>query len=462
VTGPKTKSRQRRRQAQAPGRPSGSRDSPASSANVEREDWTIERLVPGGDAIAHLSDGRVAFVNGAIPGDVIRPLGVETAKGNLRATRFELLRPSPHRVTPPCPSFGACGGCDWMAIERSQQVVQKGAVVRDALLRVGRLSSVPEKVPVETAGGDLEYRNRVRFHIDPSGQVGFFARGSHQLVPIPRCMVCRPELNEALKVLRAAPRDPLCAFSAVDVRCSDEAPRVALHFTPRVRGATGLAQRALAASLPKDWAVTVTEDARGANPEREEQSFPLLPAVRLRALPGVFTQVNWAVNVALVEAVVSGAKRRGVRRFLDAYAGAGNFSLPLLAAGMTGISVDSDGRAIESGRRQAEALGLDAGGFVAEDAARLVSRSSRAKEAFDLVLLDPPRSGAREVLGSVAALAPSFIAYCSCDPVTLARDLATLVHAGYALSDVRAYDMFPHTHHVETVAWLERAPGAPS
>jgi 23S rRNA (uracil1939-C5)-methyltransferase len=317
-------------------------------------------------------------------------------------------------------------------------------------------------VPVETAGGDLEYRNRVRFQIDPSGKVGFFGRGSHELVPIPRCLVCRPELNDALKVLRAAARDPLCAFSAVDVRCADEAPRIALYFTPRVWGAAALAQRMLAASLPKDWVVAVAEDSRVANPEREEQSFALSPAVKLRAAPGVFTQVNWAVNVALVEAVVAGAKRRGVRRFLDAFAGAGNFSLPLLAAGMTGISVDSDARAIESGRRQAEALGLDAAGFVAEDAARLVSKSSLETEAFDMVLLDPPRGGARDVIGSVPALAPRFIAYCSCDPVTLARDLATLVNAGYVLSDVRAYDMFPHTHHVETIAWLERAPGGAS
>ena len=397
-------------------------------------------------------------MNGAIPGDVIRPLAVEVAKGNLRATRFELVTPSPHRVTPPCPSFGVCGGCDWMAIDRRAQVAQKGAVVRDALLRVGRLESLPDSVPVEAPGGDLEYRNRVRFHIDPSGQIGFFGRGSHELVPIRRCLVCRPELNVVLEALRAAPRDPLCAFSAVDVRASDEAPRISLHLTPRVPGATALAQRTLSASLPRDWAVTVAEGPRAA-PAGAEQSFPLSSGVSLRAPPGVFTQVNWAVNVALVEAVVSGAKRRGVRRFLDAYAGAGNFSLPLLAAGMEGVSVDSDARAIESGRRQAEALGLNAGGFVAEDAARLVSRSSRAKESFDLVLLDPPRSGARDVLGGVAALAPRFVAYCSCDPVTLARDLATLVRAGYALSDVRAYDMFPHTHHVESVAWLERAQG---
>lgn len=403
--------------------------------------------------MTHLSDGRVAFAAGVVPGDVIRPLSIEASRGTLRATRFEVAAPSRERVTPPCPVYGVCGGCDWMALDRAAQIEQKGAVVRDALVRVGRLTKVPEHVPVESAGSALEYRNRVRFHVDPSGQVGFFARGSHELVPVPGCRVCRPELNTALAALRAAPRDPLCAFSAVDVRCSDEPPRVSIHLTPRVRGATGLAQRALAAALPKDWVVTVAGETREGG---GEQSFSLPGGVRLRAAPGVFTQVNWAVNTALVEAVVNGARSRGVRRFLDAYAGAGNFSLPLLALGMTGVSVDSDERAVDSARRQGAELGLDVSGFVADDAVGLVAKLARAKESFDMILLDPPRSGAREVLRGVAAIAPRFVAYCSCDPVTLARDLATLEGAGYPVADVRAYDMFPHTHHVETVVWLHR------
>jgi 23S rRNA (uracil1939-C5)-methyltransferase len=412
--------------------------------------------------MARLSDGRIAFVTGGIPGDVIHPVGVEAGKGHVRATRWTLVQASAERVTPPCPVVDACGGCDWMAIERTRQLVHKGAILEDALSRVGHLGRVPDdaRAPATAASGDLEYRSRVRFHVDPSGKIGFFARGTHDLVEIPRCAVCQPELNDALARLRRVPRDSLAAFSTIDVRRSDEEPRVAVSFTPRVRGGAGLAKRAAASVLPKTWSVTVVGDE---HEEGAEQRFLLAGGITLRAAPGVFTQVNWPVNAALVEAVVSGATTRGVRRFFDAYAGAGNFSLPLIAAGMSGTSVDSDARAVECARKAGEEHGLDVSGFVADDAGRFAGKLARAKERFDLALLDPPRSGAPDVLSSIATLSPAFVAYCSCDPVTLARDLATLERARYRLESVRSFDMFPHTHHLESLAWLRRdGPGGDS
>jgi 23S rRNA (uracil1939-C5)-methyltransferase len=187
------------------------------------------------------------------------------------------------------------------------------------------------------------------------------------------------------------------------------------------------------------------------------QTFLLPEGVELRALPGVFTQVNWPVNVAIVEAVVRGARERRVERFLDAYAGAGNFSLPLLAAGMRGVSVERDARAVACARAAAKRHGLEDADFVVEDAARALADLARKRERFDLVLLDPPRKGARDTLASVVKLAPPAIAMCSCDPVTLARDLATLAHAGYHLQGVRGFDMFPQTHHLEALAWMTRS-----
>jgi 23S rRNA (uracil1939-C5)-methyltransferase len=404
--------------------------------------------------MAHLADGRVAFASGAIPGDVIQPAAIEAGKGHVRATRWTLVTASPDRVEPPCAVADRCGGCDWMTLARPAQLLQKAGVLSGALSRIGHLHPSSDlKVTVNAPSNDLGYRSRVRFQIDAGGAVGFFARGTHDLVAIPECIVCRPELNQALTALRRLSRDVLCSFSAVDVRCSEVNPQVSLHFTPRVHDATAHAKRTLRAKLPSAWTVSV---ALEPDEDDEAQSFELSPGVRLRAAPGVFTQVNWPVNVALVEAVVRGARERGALRFLDCYAGAGNFSLPLIAAGMTGVSVDSDERAIASAKEQATLLGHDAEGFVTDDAARLTATLARDKARFDLILLDPPRSGAKEVLDSVARLAPAFIAYCSCDPVTLARDVATLGRAGYELSDVSGFDMFPHTHHFESLAWLRR------
>ncbi len=173
-----------------------------------------------------------------------------------------------------------------------------------------------------------------------------------------------------------------------------------------------------------------------------------------------FTQVNWAVNLELVDAVVRGARERGCRRFLDLYAGAGNFSLPLLAAGIQGTAIEHTVEAIQSAERTARARGLAGGTFLAGDVGLRLRRLAQARERFDLILLDPPRSGARDVLPWVIELRPANIAICACDPVTLARDLKTLARAGWRLDDVVGFDMFPRTHHVEALAWMSLPPGS--
>ncbi|HVU00859.1 MAG TPA: hypothetical protein VHE30_03875 [Polyangiaceae bacterium] len=428
-----------------------------ADASAETEDWTVESLVPGGDGFLHLADGRAAFVARAFPGDVIRPTAVEARKGHVRATRFELVRGSPHRVTPPCPVAEACGGCEWMNLERSEQVTQKAVLLHSALSRTGHVEDLPEIV-VSSFGEDLGYRSRVRFHVDRDGRVGFFARGTHDVVEIPACAVGAPETNAALASLRRVPKDVLAAFSEIEVRRAEGTPRVSVLLVARFPGGAGPAVRVVSKTLGEGALVSVAGEI-GKDAPRQEFPLPVGPA--LAARPGVFTQVNWAVNVALVEAVVSGARARGARRFLDAYAGAGNFSLPLLASGMTGTSVEKDRNAVEDAVFAATRAGLPAGGFVVGDAADVLAAFAKRKEALDLVLLDPPRSGARDVLPSVKKLAPRWIALVSCDPVTASRDVGTLLSAGYRVESVRGFDMFPHTHHLETLAWLARAPAGP-
>jgi 23S rRNA (uracil1939-C5)-methyltransferase len=415
----------------------------------------IDRVVPGGDGMARLADGRVGFATGALPGDTIRPLAIEAKKGHVRATRFEILTPSTERVKPPCPVAEACGGCDFMALAPTAQLSRKEELLREALTRIGGFTSLPEGLSVVRVGPELRYRSRVRFHVDAAGKIGFYARGSHAIVEVPACLVCRPEIDELLAALRGVPKDSLAALSEIDVRVADEGVKASVRLVARFPGGAGPALKVVVAKLPRDVVVTIDDgDGRAS---AGEQRFALPGGTYLLAEPGVFTQVNWPVNVALVEAVVRGARARGVTRFLDAYAGAGNFSIPMLHAGLRGVSVERDARAVECARRAAAAQGLPEDGFVADDAEKHLEGLARKKAPFDLVLLDPPRSGARAVLPSVERLAPRVVAFCSCDPVTLSRDLATLSRAGYHLDEVRGFDMFPSTHHLETMAWMSRA-----
>ncbi|HEX4335518.1 MAG TPA: RsmD family RNA methyltransferase [Polyangiaceae bacterium] len=427
---------------------------PTPDASAERSVWTVEKLVPGGDAMAHLADGRVAFVTGAFPGDTIRPLAVEAKKGHVRATRFELVSPGPDRVTPPCPVVEACGGCDWMAISGPAQLVHKESLLRSSLERTGGVSGLPARIPFTPSAAVLGYRSRVRFQVDADGRIGFFARGSHTVVEIPACMVCDAGVNDALVRLRRVSKDALAAFSEIEVRSAGEGPPVSILVVPRFRGGAGPSLKAVKAAVPPAWCVV----ARGEESASDAvQRFPLPAGAHVEAFPGVFTQVNWGVNRALVECVLDGARARGVKHFLDAYAGVGNFSLPLLMSGMTGVSVERDARAVECARRAATALGLDADGFVAGDAREKVVELARRREQFDLVVLDPPRSGAKDVLDVVARLDAPTIALCSCDPVTLSRDVATLAKRGYRIEELRGFDMFPSTHHLEAIAWITRS-----
>jgi len=381
--------------------------------------------------MARLEDGRIAFARGVMPGDVVSPNATTGKKGYVCADSWTLVRPSPMRVKAPCPIAAACGGCDWMSIERTAQVRHKGAVLRDALERIGRFTTLPPELPILAAGPDVGYRSRVRFHVDTDGRVGFFAKQSHDLVDVEHCLVCRPEVDRALTALRALSRRALAAFVGVDVRAAADGS-VALGFEPR----------------------------SGTRPEAEtRESLALLRSeyrVTIGGSTGVFTQVNPDVNAALVDAVVDGARARQVVRFCELYAGAGNFTLPLLAANMTGLAVERDVRAVRAAKKAAADAGLPESTFVAGDAGRVLAGLHRQERPFDLVLLDPPRRGAKEVLADVVRLGPTHVAMCSCDPVTLARDLATLSAAGYELGDVRGFDMFPHTHHLEALAWMAR------
>jgi 23S rRNA (uracil1939-C5)-methyltransferase len=191
-------------------------------------------------------------------------------------------------------------------------------------------------------------------------------------------------------------------------------------------------------------------------PQDHTQSWPLGDKIELWAPPGVFTQVNWEVNRELVQAVLDGALTRGVTSFLDLYAGAGNFSLPMLGAGLRGVSVEASEVAVGAARRAADAAGLGEACFVGASVEAFLGRALGEARRFELVVLDPPRPGCRTVIEPVGALGATWLALCSCDPVTLARDLGLLLARGYHVDEVIPFDMFPHTHHLETLVWLCR------
>jgi len=421
------------------------RHRPSRSAAEEHapEIWQIEKLIPGGDGMARLGDGRVGFAPDVIPGERLRVFASVRKKGFTRATRFELMERSPERVVPACAYAGRCGGCDWLHIDYRAQLRHKLELLRDALTRVGKLAALPE-LSIEPSPNALAYRNRIRVHVE-QGEVGFRGFGTHELVDVASCAVAVPELDRALALFRAVlsaqPSLPPSFEAELRVAPSDPRPLVRLSIEP---GAT------LLSALWRDFVVAFPNV-----PVESVQHFPFASGSFLSVPADAFVQVNWTLNRVLVEALVRGARDRGARRFLDLYAGAGNFSLPLLQAGLSGVAVEGVGAAVRAAGRSFADLHLP-GEAVAGDVAASVARLIQQHQTFDLVVLDPPRSGAAEVVPQLRSLEPRSVAYCSCDPVTLARDLGLLVASGhFGLEEIRAFDLFPGTHHFETLVWLK-------
>ncbi len=410
--------------------------------------WTIDRLVPGGEGFTRADDGRATFVPGGLPGDVIDPVLIDERKRMIRVLQYDLLEAGPdRRDAAPCPAADRCGGCDWIELERPAQLRWKGEIVRDALRRIGGLEL--DVADATAAGPELGYRGRLRLHVR-GDKVGFFERGSRRVVEIDACPVAAPATSDAIAAVRATARAHPAAMADVheiELTGPPDGGAVAVRVVPRRgRGIDPVLTDALAEHL-----VVVDDDAPPAH------AWPLPGGVTMQVPTTSFSQVNAHVNDALVQALVDGAAERGAKTFLDLYCGAGNFALGLLAAGLKGTGVEADPTAADAARRSADGAGFGKKArFLAESVAGALRRLAPSAGSFDLVVLDPPRSGARDAIPGVVTLDPAHIAAVSCDPATLARDLKALTGEGWTVQSVQVFDMFPQTHHAEVLAWLGR------
>jgi 23S rRNA (uracil1939-C5)-methyltransferase len=370
---------------------------------------------------------------------------------------LRVVRPGPDRVAPHCPHFGACGGCDWQHLSLAAQLEEKRSIVADALRRIGRLEPPPiaPAVPSPLAFG---YRHRARLHLARRGGAavfGFYRAGSHDVVPLASCPVLAAALDGVLGLLAESGRRQPEAFAACsEVRLDAGWDGTAVRLLWRgPRGETAALPAAAARDLRAAAAardVALLDGARG-------EPLALGPGPDALVTTGeTFTQVNLRQNRALVELAIALAAPAPGEQTLDLCCGLGNLSLPAAACGARVTGVDLDAPAIAQAQDNARRLGRDAT-FVCEDAGAAIRGLAGAGRRFPLVLLNPPRTGARDAVAALPALGPDRVIVVSCDPATLARDAAALVAAGYRLDTVRPLDLFPHTAHVETVARFVRA-----
>ena len=378
----------------------------------------IERILPGGMGLAH-AGGKTVFVSLAAPGDRLR-VRVDREQGNvLFASIEEIIVPSPARIEPPCPYFGRCGGCDFQQLTYEAQLTAKVEIIRDCLHRIARIENLPDIV-VTPSPDQWRYRMRATWQIDQERrEIGYYERGSRRVCDVADCAVLRPELEIKLEEVRATEWHQFPkGLQHLDVVAGENG----VSFSP-----------AFAAFQTSEVSLTIGGEVYQYNAE-------------------AFFQINPSLLAPLIEFALEDVAGE---RALDLYSGAGLFTLPLARHFQSVLAVEANPAAARFARRNLQQAGLSNVRVITATVSDWFRSDSAAP--VDFILLDPPRAGAESaVIKGIVELEPAQISYVSCDPATLARDMRKLISGGYNVQSLRGFDLFPQTHHVETVVRLQR------
>ncbi|MFK7827145.1 MAG: class I SAM-dependent RNA methyltransferase [Oligoflexales bacterium] len=418
----------------------------------------IEKVGYGAHGIGK-HEGKTVFVPGTIPGDQVL-VRIESDKGRYaHAKLLRYLEKSPHTSTSPCP-YESCGGCQWLHASVSEQLLWKGSFVRDAFEIIGKIS-IPNDYKLIPSSMDLNYRNRVLLrgtvHKDGRLGVGFFKKATKEQVHIDKCMIARPALNRViaqLSQMHVAVKPQKFRMELQEFESfSGQSAQVSVVIHPVLKQERSLEKLAdKIRSLPEViWA--------GLSHELKKPPFLALESyegIKYFSAPGQFFQVNLAHNRKLRSFVKNEVEKvSGAEKILDLFCGSGNLSLGLAAMGKTILGIEANSIAIKAANYAVIYNQLENCHYKTGDALKYLSKISQKQEHFDVLIIDPPRAGMKEGMSLVKEVAPTKIIYVSCDPNTLARDLAELKQ-DYQLESLSSFDFFPHTYHVETAAVLQR------
>jgi len=443
--------------------------------NIEKAE--IKKIVNGGFGLSHLPSGQTLLVERALPGETVDVTVTKTIKNYLFGKIDQIIIPHNNRHSAPCEYYDQCGGCNLQHCSYSTQLTIKRNILldllqrsREGLLKKG-VAVLANPIPSPAIFG---YRQRIRLQIDDHGRTGFRRFRSHRICPVDSCLLAEAPINKSLKELKGTEEfhDLLKLTTEIELQLNPQSAKVVclLHFSRKPRPSDLTAARSICNNLQSiEGLFFLGEDFQMMGPygrERQSSGRHLLvcypetekgfPPLELFWETGGFCQVNLNQNRNLIRIVMDFCKVSKDETVLDLFCGMGNFSIPLAGQAKQVTAIEGQGSSIRSAKLNAENHGLSNTKFIKGPIHDSCRKLRKQGMRFDCVIIDPPRQGVPSLASDLAELTKKRLLYISCDPATLCRDLCDLTGAGFEIKKIQPIDMFPQTHHIETVVLLEK------
>lgn len=448
-------------------------------SQLPRYIFKVERLSHEGRGIAHFSaeqdhpsdkHGKKVFIRYALPGEMVEAQITHQAKKLEEADSIRLLNePNPNRIEPICPHFGTCGGCNMQHIQPDEQIRLKHDVLKSHLEHFGGIKPEEWLTPIRSLREDYRHKARIGVRYLPNKNkllMGFREAQSNRLTEINTCKILDIELDQALPELRQLLESLKGKADIGHIELAKGDSEISLlirHVNKLKQYDVNLLKQF---TLNRKWQLYLQPNLAESVHRIDDSEAPMRLHYRLDEFdidfsfkPTDFTQVNPTVNTQMIKLACELLNLKQGERVLDLFCGLGNFSLPLARqVGERGqvVAVEGSEEMVMRGTENALKNGIDHVKFYMQDLTEDFSQQSWAKEGFDALLIDPPRSGAEQVMRYVPNFGAKKIVYVSCNPATLARDAGILIKNGYQLKKAGVMDMFTHTGHVESIALFEK------
>jgi len=422
---------------------------------------TVDSLSYGGSGVGRREDGKVVFVPMVIPGEKIRARVVKEYSKYVNASLVEIIDESPGRQKPRCPIFDSCGGCDWQHMPYQDQLQWKHQILQAEITKT--TGAFPELVyPIVPSSQTYGYRGyaRIQCSFDPIFKMGFFQKKSRNIAAFDSCPILHPLIQNTLSSLAAILRTfPIYSLYSLEIH----APGEDVLVSARSRGPAKPGDIKIVNTIYNDI------DIAGLSfvvfkPQRRDYvlgqryyRYTVHVLDKLIELSGGlsgFVQANMQVNHDMIKHVMELAG--GSKKIIDLYSGNGNFSIPLALVGDEVRAIERSQLLVSFGKKNAKKNQLGNVRFLCLDAKHALQSIINEAVQFDTIVLNPPRQGVKDILEMIPLSTASKIIYISCNPTTLARDLAYLVDHGFNMKSIRMFDMFPQTYHIESVSLLQR------